>query len=889
MSGPDAVEAKWRRYLRFWRRNPVADIDDELRHHLDARINEFQAAGMPRDVAEREARARFGDPRRIAETLRDITRHREATMRRSAWMDTLRQNVAYAVRQLIRNPGFTAPAILTLALGIGANTAIFSVVYSVILRPLPYANADRVYSLRERNGPQDTQGMFATFGNFATWIQRARSFEAIGGVDYANLTLTGHGDPQPLWAYRVSEGYWRAEYIPPVIGRYFHADEDRAGAPRVVVLSYGLWQSAFGGDRGIVGQSVTLSDTSYAVIGVAAPEYNLTQRGPMVWVPLAPSPSALEEHSDHELSVVGLVKQGVAPQAALAELAGIEAQLARQYPHSNFDGGIVAVPLGEYVVGRVRPLLLIIATAVGLVLLIACGNVTNLLLARSAMRHQELAVRGALGAGRRRIVAQLLTESAVLAVASAVSGLAVAAGGIRFLTTASMLGVPRLSEASINAPVLLFSAGLAVACSLAFGLAPALRATRVDLQASLRASGRQTGQGPRERIGAALIVVEVTLALTLVVGAGLLVQSAIRIQRVAPGFAPDNLITTAVVLPRARYASDTAIASAWRDIQRSLAAIPGVRSVALTSKLPIASAGTDCRVATAASGSSSESTIGANVRSASAEYFATMGIPLVRGRGFSNVDVPGSVPVVMINRALARRLFGAADPIGGRIACVGSSEAPDWRQVIGVTGDIHASGLDQGVTDEMYIPYAQAIDGRMAIVIRSAIPAPSLAPAMRHAVAGVDPLLPLATITTMDAIIDVSTAPSRFVMFLMLALGVTAVILATIGIYGVISYTVAQRSQEFGIRMALGADARSICWVVVREAVSFAGVGVVIGLGIAAMLTRVLSSLLFGVTPHDVGTFGGAAALFLLVAALASAIPARRATGVDPLTALRSL
>ena len=881
-------EPAWRRYLRFWRSNPAADIDDEVRFHVDSRTAEFVAAGMNAVEARHAAADRFGNTDDILNSLHILTRQRETAMRRTAWLETLRQDLQFAVRQLLRNPGFTIVAVLTLALGIGANTAIFSVVYSVLLKPLPYAApADRLVSLRERNGPADQQGMVVTNGNFTEWQRQSRLFEAFGALGGGGFTLTGAGDPQQVQARRVSAGYWKVEYIPPVVGRYFGEAEDTPDAPHVVVLSSALWRSAFGADPSIVGRTITLSGAPYAVVGVAPDGYSLTPQPTAIWVPLALTTADRAEHADHELSVVGLVRAGTTPEAAVAELTRIETNLAKQYPRSNFDGGIVAIPLRDSIVGSVRTQLLILFGAVCLVLLIACANVTNLLLARAAVRQTELAIRGALGAGRARIVAQLLAESLLLALAGATAGLGIAAVGVRFFVHSAPRGVPRLQEATLNGYALLFAIGLASVCGIFFGLVPALRATRSDLQRTLRDGGRSGSGSIPERLRAALVVGEVSVAIVLLVGAGLLVRSAILLQNVAPGFNPSNLLVTSTGLPDARYPTMGAMATGYDQILASVSAQPGVRSVALVSRIPIGGFGYDCGARPEGSTPGDGTSVDANHRSATPGYFATMGIPLLRGRTFTTGDVPGAPPVVVINRGLAHRLFGDADPIGKRLAhCDG--DTPHWLTVVGITGDIHAQGLDQEVANEVYYPMAQNAEPGAFIVVRASGVATALASTVRRGILSVDPQLALSAMRTMDEILARSMATPRFNTMLLFLLGATGLALAAVGIYGVIAYFVTQRTNEIGIRMALGADANRVVGMVVRQGVGVAVVGVAIGLGVSWMASRVLANALYGVSARDPMTFVAVAAIFIAVAVVASFVPARRAAAVDPLQALRS-
>jgi putative ABC transport system permease protein len=875
----------WRRYLRFWHPNPDADVADELRFHLESAVAEYIGLGMTREAARAEAMRRFGDMDGVVATLHALSHERERAIEWRDRMDTLRSDVRFALRQLRKSPAFTIVAMVTLALGIGANSAIFSIVYSVLLRPLPYENAERLLSLRERNGASDTQGMAVTAGNYATWAARAHAFEAFGAYHWGGLTLTGAGDPRSLQVLRANAGYWKALHIPPFLGRYFGAKDDAPGAPNVVVISHALWQSAFSSDSAIIGRAITLSGVPYTVVGVASPKY--TMPAVDAWVPLALTAGQLAEHNDHELSVVGLVREGIPQERAVAELARVESELAKEYPHGYFDGGIIATPLRDWVVGPVRSLLLILAGAVGLVLLIACVNIANLQLARAAVRRKEIAVRNALGAGRGRIVGQLLTESLLLAFGGAVAGLFVAAAGVRFLVHHSPLGVPRLEEAALNAPVLGFAMLLALACGIAFGLFPALRASRLDLQQSLREGARSDAGAVRSGLRATLVVCQVSLAMVLLVGAGLLVRSAVFMQRIPPGFDTANLLITGVGLPDARYPSDTAVVTRFDQILHSVAALPGVASAALVSRAPIADQGMDCNFRREGS-AAHDASFNANVRAASPSFFATLRIPVLQGRAFSTSDRSGGVPVALINQRLARRLFGNQDPLGKRVTCGDPTSAKaSWLTVIGVTGDLHASGLGDQIRDEVYSPAAQSTQRFMRIVVRGSVPVSSLAPAVRRTVASLDPLLPLASMQTMSEIIAENLAVPRFTSELLSMLGALGLVLAVIGIYGVIAYFVAQRTNEIGIRMALGADSVRVQSMVVRQGLLLAVAGIGIGIVASWFLARMLNDLLFGVTARDPLTFVTVAVILAVVSTAASFVPARRAARVDPLVALR--
>jgi predicted permease len=874
----------WRRYLRFWRSDARADVADELRFHFESSIAEYIQSGMSRDAATAEAKRRFGDVDAITRTLHNLSFERERTMQRKDWIDAIRQDARVAVRRLRNSPGFTLVVIFTLALGIGANSAIFSVVHAVLLRPLPFRDADRLINLREGNGPDIPGGMFVTFGNYGSWVERARSFEAISGAVNGGLTLTGTGDPQSIRIIRATPQYWRALYIAPALGRYYDADDAKAGAEKVVVLSYGLWQSAFGGDSTIVGRSIMLSGEPYTVRGVAAPEYALTPQSAAAWVPFVLTPEMLADHGDHELSVVGLVMANISTEAALAELTAIQRDLKRQYPSSSFDGEIIARPYLSFLTGPGATLLRVLFAAVALVLLIACVNIANLLLARAAARQKEIAVRGALGAGRGRIVAQLLVESLVLAGSGAVAGLGIAAVGTRFLVNNGPDTLPRLQDASLDGTVVLFTAVVALVSGIGFGLLPALRASRLDLQATLREAARTDAGVARHGVRSTLVVLQVSLALVLLVGAGLLVRSAVLLQRVEPGLDAKNLFVGSIGLPNTRYPSDTVVAAQYAAILDAVRAIPGVKAAAYVSRIPIGAFGADCGVVREGNSHGGER-FGAHIRSASADYFSTLGIPIVYGRAFTAADRVGAPPVAIINRRLARALFGTENVVGRRINGCGPL---DPVEVVGVTGDIRADGLAADIRDQVYYPNTQLIQRGMTLVVKGDVPVLTLVPSLRRAVNGLDPLLPLSAPRTMEQIIGESLATSRFQSTLLALLGGAGLLLAVIGIYGVISLLVLQRTQEFGIRIALGASRSQVLGLVVRQGLMLALIGIVIGGVVSLAATRVLDSMLFGVSARDPLTFAVVGISLALLAVVASVVPASRAMRVDPLVAMRS-
>ena len=874
----------WRRYLRFWRRDHDADVRDELAFHLESAVDELVATGMTRDAARAAARRKFGDVTRISDTLHTLTEQRERTMQHTERLDTIRKDIRFALRQLRKSPGFTLVAALTLALGIGANSAIFSVVYSVLLKPLPFANGDRILTFNQSNG----QGRMCClpFGNFETWKKEATGFDAMGAIWFTGpLVLTGYGDPTPISAPSVSAGYWKALFVPPVIGRYFTEEEDRYGASKVVVMSYALWQNRFAGDRSIVGRAITLGGQAYTVVGVAPPAYILSPPAERIWRPLAPPPERFTDFGDHELTVYGLLKPGVPQDVAVRQLVQIDTRLAHEHPHSGYDGGVVSKSILDQTVGPHRKTLYTLLGAVALVLLIACGNIANLLLARANVRRPEIAIRGALGASRQRIVGQLLVESVILGLMGGALGLVFAKAGMGFLTS-SPARIPRLGDAALNLPVLAFTFALAIVCSLIFGLVPALRASRLDLQQTLRDGGRESRSSERDKLRNVLVIAELCVAQVLLIGAGLLIRSAILVQAVPAGFDTHNLLVFGIQLPRARYEGDARIEAGFLELERALAAVPGVKSVGRSQVAPIYGGGYDWTAFREGSDGHDAGAVTTDMRSASLDYFNALQLRLLRGRNFTTADGPNAPPVAIVSRGLAKHLWGDADPIGKRLAN-GTPEKPGWKEVVGVVDDMHADGLDQEPPLEQYWPSAQFVTGGQTFLVRGSLPVTTLLPAIRRAVAGVDPLLALTGVSTMEEAIANKLAMSRFTTWLLTLLGATGLILAAVGVYGVIAYVVTQRTHEFGVRMALGATSGGVRWLVVRQSFVVAIIGVAIGSALSFMSARLLRGMVFGITEHDPATFIVVGIVLTIVAVAASYVPAHRATRIDPLAALR--
>ncbi len=809
-------------------------------------------------------------------------------------MNGLFQDFRYALRQLRKNPGFTAVAVLTLALGLGANTAIFSVIDAVLLRPLPFHSPSRLVVVKPTEpGRRDDIGV--SYPTFLDWRARNHVFDGLSVFREDDFTLTGRGEPAHLTGAVVSANIFSVLGVPPVIGRDFVPEEDQPiGTGLPIILSHSLWQSRFGSDPKIVGQSLTLDGQAFAIVGVMPVGFQFpVQRMPVeFWTTIAldtegPTPMTSQRGAGY-LDVIARVKPQVTIETAQTEMAGIQDGLNRQYPE-NRPKGVSLVPEADAVVGTMRQGLFILLGAVGLVLLIACANLSNLLLARATTRHKEISVRTALGATRWMIVRQLLAESALLATAGAAAGLGLAAWGIKLLMALAPGDLPRITESGINLQVLIFTALVAVLTSILFGLVPALQAAKPALAASLKEGGRSgTETQARSRLRSALIVTETALAMILLVGSGLLLRSLLGLGRVDPGFAKDHVITFGLDLP-SRYGHPERVAF-YRSLLERVRVTPGVRSASAAFPLPLSA--DDVKTTLEVEGrpmKHSECPV-TTFHIIDRDYFRTLGIPLLSGRAFNVQDeAAGATPVVIISQRLARQIFPGEDPIGRRIRpniSSGPGDAP-MRVVAGVVGDVKAEGMGAPSIPESYVSYAQLPFAPMSVVVRTEIAPASMVPTLTSEVQSLDNALPLLHVKTLDEYVDDSIVGTRFETFLLGTFGALAFLLTVVGLYGVISYTVVQRTREMGIRIALGADRTAILGMVVKNGALMACAGALIGLAAAFLLTRLMASLLFGVGPTDPLTFFCVPIALITVALFASYIPARRAARTDPMVALR--
>jgi putative ABC transport system permease protein len=806
-------------------------------------------------------------------------------------MDTLRQDLRYTVRRLCRSPGFAAVAVVTLALGIGANTAIFSVVNGVLLKPLPYADPESLVALfHVSEGERTTM----SGPNFWDVSRQSRTLAGAAAIARFRTILTGHGEPVRLDAAEVSGRFFDVLGVQPMLGRGFREDDNQPKQPRIAVLSHGLWQQRFGGQPDVVGRKITLDGVPTEVVGVMPAGFAFPA-GRVLWTPLEYTPNfTTGQRSAWYLNVIGRAKPGVAPAEVTAEVETIGKQLAAKYVDANEGVGITAMPLLESMVGDIRQAVLVLLGAVGFVLLIACVNVANLLLARAAARESEMAVRSALGAGRGRLVRQLLTESVLLGLLGGAVGLLLAVWGIEILVGMQPQGIPRLADVGLDRTVLAFTGLLSLVTGLVFGLFPAVQATRTTLAGSLKDAGRGAlGTRSGSRLRSALVVAEMALAVILLAGAGLLIRSFTRLTAVNPGFQVEQALTFELSLPDLRYENPPQQVTFFDQLLPRLRSIPGVQAAAGVMALPLS--GSSFVLSFVVAGRPplppAQQPV-MQVRVATAEYFSTLGIPLRRGRLFSADDRAGSTPVVVITEAAAKQHFQGEDPIGKKIT-LGWGRGPGTPraggEVVGIVGNVKAEGLDETDPPQIYLPYAQWPVQGMAVVLKTALPAASVADAVRREVYAVDPWLPVSNVRTLEEVLARSVSQPRFYMTLLAVFAGVALALAAIGIFGVLSYAVAQRTREIGIRMALGARDRAVVALIVRHALLLAVAGVAVGTFAAWILSKsMMAGLLFGTDPRDPATFSAVALTLTAVALLAAYVPARRATRVDPIVALRA-
>ena len=797
------------------------------------------------------------------------------------------QDFKFALRQLLKAPGFTFIAILTLALGIGACTAIFSVVDAVLLKPLEFPHPERIVIVRDMQPPEIPE-FTASPPNYLDWAKGAKSFEHLAAYSGSRLNLTGDGEPQQLVGVKATAHYFDVYGVTPALGRTFLPEEDAPGKEHVVVLSYPFWQRVFGGAADALGKSVQLNSEPYTVIGVAPRDFGQASKVD-AWVPMAFAPDETDEDARgaHYLNVIGRLKEGVTVSHAEAELKLIAKQLAEQYPDTNKGWSVFVQRLQDYTVRDVRVVLYTLLGAVGCVLLIACANIANLLLARAAARHREISIRSALGASRGRLVAQLLTESVVLSVCGGLAGLLIARWGLDVLVALAPTTLPRASDIGLNGGVLIFSLALSLLTGLLFGIAPALLASRGDVNESLKQGARgSTEGGARGRLRSALVVVEVMLALMLLGGAGLLGRSFMQLSQVDPGFTPENATVLRLSLPNGKYPEPEQQAAFATALLERVRVLPGVQAAGLGQSVPLVSDWSfgftiDGRPPIAPS-----DVPNTNYYAVTPDYFRAMGIRLIRGRVFNQYDDAKAPRVAVINETLARQFFPNEDPIGKRITITNGPEA--WREIVGIVGDIRQSGAGKPTMAQTYEPFAQNPFNSLCVVVRTNGSTAAMLGSLRPAVYAVDKDQPIGAIRPLEELVAESIARQRFAMVLLAVFSSIALVIAAVGIYGVMAYTVAQRTGEFGIRMALGAQQRDVLRLVAIQGGKLIGLGIVSGLVATLAASRALRSVLYNTSAQDPLTLSLITLLLAIVAGAACLIPARRATLVNPIEALRA-
>jgi predicted permease len=809
-------------------------------------------------------------------------------------MGTLWQDMRYGVRMLVKQPGFTVVAVLALALGVGANTAIFSVVNAVLLRPLPFAQPDEIVTARGRSAERGDRGASLSYPDFLDWRQQAQSFDRLAVYNTASTLIREGNEPEAISGAVASADLLPLLKVEPLLGRNFTREEDQQQSAPVILLGYNLWQRRFGADPRVVGRQLRLSSQSATIIGVLPEGFKFpVDEGRTDYLqPIGPNIGEyFGRRSAYFLRVVGRLKPGVTRRAAETEMRAIGERLEQQYPDEGFRLGATLVPLHEELVGNVRPALLVLLGAVALVLLIACANVANLLLARAASRQKEVAIRTALGAGRLRIVRQLLTESLLIALVGGAIGLLLAMWGVDLLIASTPADIPRLQEVGLDWRVLSFTLFVSVLTGIVFGLAPALQASNVELNEALKEGGRGSTEGiMRNRVRSLLVVSEVALSLVLLVGAGLLIKSFMRLREVDPGFDAKNLLTTSLTPSRAKYADAERQNNFYREVLGRIQALHGVDAAGFVDPLPLSGNSSSVTFTVEGREVAPGRLFSSNRRMISPEYFRAMRIPLLEGRAFNEHDTKDTPLVLIVNETFARRFFPGTDPVGKRVLIGASPEQPNPppHEIVGVVGDVRHEGLDTEAGPEYYVSYQQTPLRHGSLVVRTtSVEAASMAASLRSTIKQVDQEQYIPSFEPMQQLLAESFARRRFNMMLLGLFASVALVLASVGIYGVMSYAVTRRTHEIGIRIALGARSHDVVGMIVRQGMTLVLAGLLLGLAGAFALTRIMASLLFGVSPTDALTFIAVSALLAGIALLACLIPARRATRVDPMVALR--
>jgi putative ABC transport system permease protein len=867
------------------RRRSDERLREELEQHVALQMEENVRGGMSPQEARRQALLKLG----AIEAIRE----RYSEEKSLPLLECLQQDVRFALRILRKSPGFTTVAVLTLALGIGANTAVFSIVYSALLQPLPYRDASRLIVLNETTPRVGV--VTASYPNFLDWRAQSHTFSEMAALYSVGFNLSGVTEPESISGLAVSPKFLAMMGVRPVIGRDFEPAEENQGTAPVAILSYSLWQRRFAGAAGALGRTIVLDGRDFTIVGVLPSDFLAPSKTDVmipigVWI-TSNSEEAHQRADRGDLTVIGRMAPGMTLTQATSEMEGIESRLAKEYPAADDNYGVALQPIRDSLVGQTRPALLVLFGAVIFVLLIACANVANLFLVRGTGRTKEMAVRMALGASTSRIFAQMLTESLVLSVLGGLFGLGVAFAGVRGIGRLIPAGLLPGGAAGLNIPVLLFTAGIVLLAAFAFGITPALHWNRTDVQSELKEGSRSSSAGTaHSRVRGALAIVEAALALVLLVGAGLMMKSLYRLLQVDPGFRTNQVLTMTMSLRPDQYSKDVAVRNFWQQVLQRVRELPGIESAAVATNTPM----TD-------SHNRNDITIEGmaqprpgnyphpDVHVVSPHYVQTLGISLLRGRSFSEADKEDAPRVAMINQRLANQFFLNQDPIGKRFMFghPDTERQVKWLTIVGVLGDTKLYGLQNLSRLEVYLPFRQAPSGQMDLLVKSRVDPAALTSALRSALYSVDKDQSIASVATMQQLVDNSLATRRMTLVLLGLFSALALTLGAIGIYGVISYSVAQRTREIGLRMALGAPRAGVFRMVIGQGVKLAGTGIAIGILAALGLARLMSNLLYQVSTADFETFTFVAVLLLLVAFAASYVPARRAISVEPIAALR--
>lgn len=873
------------RALSLFRRSQFeSDLTDEVETHVEMAVEDYIRRGMSPDQARRAARREFGGIEQMKESYRDQGRIRA--------VELFGQDLRYAARRLRKSPGFTVMAVLILALGLGANTAIFSVISATLLRPLPFFEPDRLVGVWEQTEMFGLRYSPPAMGNYVEWREQNRSFEEMGALEQWQTRLTGDGRPEEVMGSYVTSSLFRVLAARPRLGRTFLEGEDLPGAPKSAVLSHRLWQRRYGGEPSIVGTSILVNEEPHTVIGVMGEGFRFPTSDTEIWTPLGSllPAEAWSDKGRHNLMVVARLAPRATVAQANEEIGTITAQLSHDFPQTNAGVGAFVAPLQDYYVSSRRSLYSVLLGTVGLVLLIACANLANLMLTRTAHGQRDAAVRSALGASAWDLARQSLAESTLLTAAGGALGLVIAQMTFGFLRHLVPAEINAVAPLTLDYRVLGFTLAVSALTALVCGAAPMWQSLRVDVSHALKQGGSRTGIGrTTHRFRAALVVSQVALSLVLLIGAVLLIRTFASLRAVDPGFRTDNILTMRVPLSSIRYNDAERRMSFYREILERIQSLPGVVSAGFTTGVPLAFKGWQNAIAAegAQERAHGEQPL-ANLRLVTSDYRKTMGIPLLRGRDILDDDGPSAPLVAMVNETMARMLWPGQDPLGKRFAQGGFPlEGKPWISVVGVVADIRQSGLDVPPRPEMYIPHQQFPNTPPVLAVRTRQDPASLTEAIRQRILSVDPDQPISDVATMEQVLDREVFQRRLQMIVLTAFAALALLVAAFGVYGVVSYLVEQSTHEIGVRLALGARPIDVLSSVVVSCLRMTIGGVLAGLIGAAALTRLLADLLFGVTPYDPVTFAGAAGVLGIVALLAALVPATRAVGVDPLTALR--